>query len=62
MNNKMFLDVEEVANLTGKPRSSSYRLIRDLNTELKEKGYITITGLVSRKYFMERFYGMVDIV
>lgn len=61
MDNKIFLNVEEVASLTGKPRSSSYRLIRELNTELREKGFITITGLVSRKYFMERFYGVADI-
>ena len=29
-----------------------------LNAELAEKGYMVVTGKVSRKFFEERFYGM----
>lgn len=29
-----------------------------LNDELKAKGYMTISGRVSRKFFEEKFYGM----
>ena len=28
--------------------------------EIKEKGYLTVTGRVSRKYFEERFYGLLE--
>ena len=35
----------------------AYKLIRQLNEELKEKGFITITGRVNRQYFYERLYG-----
>ena len=35
----------------------AYRLIRKLNDELSAKGYITITGKVNRKYFLEKCYG-----
>ncbi len=31
---------------------------RALNEELEEKGFITIAGRVSRKYYEEKFYGM----
>ena len=34
------------------------RIIKKLNTELKEKGYITVAGRVSRKYYEERTYGL----
>ena len=37
----------------------AYSLIQELNAELKEKGYLTVTGRVSRKYFEERFYGLI---
>ena len=33
---------------------------RILNEELEEKGFITIAGRVSRKYYEEKFYGMVQ--
>jgi len=29
-----------------------------INDELKAKGYMTISGRVSRKFFEEKFYGM----
>ena len=32
-----------------------YRVIRQLNDELKKLGYATIAGRVSREYFRERF-------
>ena len=32
----------------------------DLNKELADKGYMVIPGRVSRKYFEERFYGVVN--
>jgi len=34
-----------------------YKVVRSLNNELKQKGYIVIAGKVSRKFFEERFYG-----
>ena len=31
--------------------------LRQLNEELKDKGFITIAGRVNRQYFNERLYG-----
>ena len=55
---QMFIQVDEVCELLGVSRSKAYLLMRQLNEELKQKGYMTIAGKVSRKYFMEKFYGM----
>ena len=47
-----------VADDFGVSESMAYRIIRQLNKELKEKGYITVAGRVSRKYYQERTYGL----
>lgn len=54
------INVHEVMELLQVSESKAYNVIKQLNTELKEKGYITIAGKVSRKYFNEKFYGYED--
>ena len=34
-----------------------FKLIRQLNEELKSNGFITISGRINREYFNERLYG-----
>ena len=48
--------VEEVMELCNCSESHAYRIMRELNEELKKKGYVTTAGRVSRKYLMERLY------
>ena len=55
MNENNFMRVEDVAKELGISISHSYKVIQQLNKELKEKGYMTIAGRVNRKYFMEKF-------
>ena len=53
-----FMRVEDVAKDLGVSKSYAYKIVQRLNGELKEKGYLTISGRVNRKYFMEKFcYG-----
>lgn len=55
-----FMNVTEVAKELEISESHAYKIMRKLNTELKEKGYLTIAGRVNRKFFMEKFcYGGV---
>ena len=55
--------VEEVAQELGISKSHAYKVIHKLNAELREKGYLTISGrvnrnFVNRNFFMEKFcYG-----
>lgn len=56
MENK-FIRVDEVAAELDVSKPYAYKLIRQLNEELKSKGYLTIAGRVNRQYFNERLYG-----
>ena len=52
-----FICAEEVAQELSVSKPYAYKLIRQLNEELKAKGFITISGRVNRQYFYERLYG-----
>ena len=46
--------VEEVSQELGISKSYAYKIVQKLNVELKEKGFMTISGRVNKQYFMER--------
>lgn len=59
MNNVMtFITVAEIKEVLDVSDSKAYRIVRALNEELKQKGFMVIPGRVSRQYFNERFYGI----
>ena len=51
---RKFLGVKDVCEITGRKQSYCYGVIRKLNAELKEQGYITQSGIVPAWYFYER--------
>ncbi|KIN79880.1 TrmB family transcriptional regulator [Clostridium botulinum] len=51
-----FYRVDDVAEILDISISKAYRIIRQLNKELEQKGYITIAGRVPIKYFKEKYY------
>ncbi len=57
MENKL-MRASEVAKELDVSLSYAYKLIKQLNDELRQKGYITISGKVNRRYLHERVYGM----
>lgn len=48
------MKVEEVAKELGVSKSFAYKVMQQLNDELKAKGYLTIAGRVNREYFEEK--------
>ena len=58
MTNAVLIDAAEVAQILDVSKAFAYKVVRELNEELKNKGFITIAGKVSRKYFEEKFYGL----
>lgn len=54
---KIFIRANEIAEALNVSEGMAYKLIRQMNAELEEQGYITVRGRVSRKYFQEKFYG-----
>ena len=57
---KTFISVREIKEMLCVSESKAYSIVRDLNKELEDKGYLIIPGRVSRKYFEERFYGVCE--
>ncbi|MDE6953006.1 MAG: DNA-binding protein [Erysipelotrichales bacterium] len=55
--NLLFMTAQDIVEVTGMSEAYAYKLIKKLNTELEQKGYITIKGRVSKDYFEERVYG-----
>lgn len=50
------LDKDEVREIMGGCSDQmAYRVIRELNSELREKGIATVQGKVSKKYLLERY-------
>ena len=58
MNKNLFIKAEEIAKELGVSKPYAYKLIQKLNEELKSKGFITISGKVSRQFFEEKIYGL----
>ena len=56
---EMFIYADEVSKTLGVSRAYAYRIIKQFNLELSEKGYMTIEGRTSRKFFDEKFYRKV---
>ncbi len=52
---KPVLNVFDVMAKLKVSKSMAYRVIRDLNRELKQKGYYVVNGRVSSDYFKEKF-------
>ena len=61
MESTSFMRVDEVAHELGISKSYAYKIVQRLNDELKEKGFITISGRVNKQYFLERTcYGAAE--
>jgi len=57
MENKRFMNADDVAEFMGVSIPMAYKIIRKLNDELLAQGYLTVAGRVSRRYFEQKVYG-----
>lgn len=48
----------EVQDMLGVSRGHAYKVVKVLNEQLKEQGFIVIAGRIPKKYFEEKYYGM----
>lgn len=60
MKNGLFVTDGKVAQDLSVSKPFAYKLVRQMYEELEAKGFITIAGRVSRKYYEEKFYGMAQ--
>lgn len=58
MKTTMFVRANDIAQDLDVSIPYAYKLIREMNAELKEKGYMTVAGRISRQFYEEKFYGI----
>lgn len=54
---KIYYNAEDVAQMLGVSVGHSYKIIKRLNDELKENGFLIVAGKVPIRYFEKRCYG-----
>lgn len=54
---KQFMTAAEVAETMGVSLGKAYELIRGMNKELQEAGYLTVSGKVPIKFFEKKYFG-----
>ena len=56
MNKNLFIRVDDMVSELQISKPYAYKLMREMNEELRKKGFMTISGRVSRQFFEEKFY------
>ncbi len=54
MAEQSFMRVDDVAEVLGVSKSYAYKIVQKLNAELRSMGYLTISGRISKQYFLEK--------
>ena len=54
MKEQIFITVSEAADMLGISKSHAYKIVRDLNRDMKAMGYLTIAGRINKSYFLEK--------
>ena len=57
MEDRMFITADEIAENLGISKPFAYKLIKQMNEQLIQRGYMIVSGRVSRRYYEEKFYG-----
>ncbi len=55
--NKLYLTAADVAEMLGVSVGHSYKIVKKMNDELKEQGFIVVSGKVPTRYFEQRCFG-----
>ena len=52
----VFYTADDISVILTVSKPTAYRIIKRLNDELTNKGFIGVSGRVPKKYFNEKFY------
>lgn len=55
-----YITAQQVSTSLGVSKSKAYMILKQLNSELKELGYITISGKCPMQYFKKKYYGFEE--
>ena len=53
---RVFYNADDISVILTVSKPTAYRIIKRLNDELTNKGFIVVSGRVPKKYFNEKFY------
>lgn len=56
-NYQYMMNAEDVAKELNCSKSHAYKLVKELNKELAEQGYITMAGRIPKAYWAKKMYG-----
>lgn len=55
--NHYMMYAEDISEELGISKGYAYKIIKELNQELKEAGFIVVSGRVPRAFWETKFYG-----
>lgn len=62
MESTSFMRVDEVAQELGVSKSYAYKIVQKLNAELKEKGFMTISGRVNSPVYLKTIHNQLSAI
>ena len=57
MNRNYMITAQDVVDMLGVSKGHAYKIIRQLNKELEDNGYIVVSGKILKAYWDKKFYG-----
>ena len=57
MNEKIYYSAADIAAMLGVSTGKAYKILREMNKDLSDRGFLTIAGKIPVEYFKERWYG-----
>ncbi len=55
--NTQYITATQIQDVLGVGRTKAYQIVRSLNNELSDMGYITVSGKCPMEYFKKKYYG-----
>lgn len=53
--NELFYTANDLARILGSSVPTAYKMIREMNQELKEQGYYVVNGKIPKELFYEKY-------
>ena len=60
MSTRAYLSANDISLMLGVSNGFAYKLIREMNQELRQMGYLVISGKVPTRFFEEKWYGLKE--
>lgn len=56
------INAKEVAEILGTSKSHAYKVVQQINDDLRKQGYIIIAGKESRAYFEKKYMDYKEVI